>query len=320
VDAPHGAPSQHVYRYRTCMLVGAGIGVTPCASIMKGVIGFRWKKGFSPSHLHFFWVARRSDLTTFKWLLLLLPQLKAQELKHNDHYGGDERQLQAMESRVKILKHELSELSGSPPGSAAALPPGWAESKTDEGHTYYWNTYTNESSWVRPQAAPSPRGDNGERVAKEAELLRTQARAPSAPVAPREWHYACGRPVSQDSLVAASAGNRSLTITLCLTGCKPEDVKPDPTAPPESQAGLITSLLASEDPVTKKPHVIIKAGRPKWDAEFSSISEKYSTMYGKEEIGVVFCGAPLIAAALKEQCETKSSSDGVLFRLHKENF
>ena len=36
VDAPHGAPSQHVFQYNTCMLVGAGIGVTPCASIMKG--------------------------------------------------------------------------------------------------------------------------------------------------------------------------------------------------------------------------------------------------------------------------------------------
>ena len=38
VDAPHGAPSQHVFQYNTCMLVGAGIGVTPCASIMRS----RW--------------------------------------------------------------------------------------------------------------------------------------------------------------------------------------------------------------------------------------------------------------------------------------
>ena len=29
VDAPHGAPSQHVFQYNTSMLVGAGIGVTP---------------------------------------------------------------------------------------------------------------------------------------------------------------------------------------------------------------------------------------------------------------------------------------------------
>ena len=58
------------------MLVGAGIGVTPCASIMKGVVGYRWKKGFTPNNLHFFWVARLTDLTTFKWLLVMLPELK----------------------------------------------------------------------------------------------------------------------------------------------------------------------------------------------------------------------------------------------------
>ena len=78
---PHpspGAPSQHCFQYDTVMLVGAGIGVTPCASIMKGVVGYRWKKGFTPNNLHFFWVARLTDLTTFKWLLVMLPELKAQ--------------------------------------------------------------------------------------------------------------------------------------------------------------------------------------------------------------------------------------------------
>ena len=39
VDAPHGAPSQHTFQYKTCVLVGAGIGVTPCASIMKVTMG-----------------------------------------------------------------------------------------------------------------------------------------------------------------------------------------------------------------------------------------------------------------------------------------
>ena len=71
-----GAPSQHVFQYRTSVLVGAGIGVTPCASIMKGVVNYRWKKGFEPNNLHFFWVARLTDLTTFKWLLVMLPELK----------------------------------------------------------------------------------------------------------------------------------------------------------------------------------------------------------------------------------------------------
>ena len=33
---------------------------------MQGVVNYRWKKGFAPNNLHFFWVARLSDLTLFK--------------------------------------------------------------------------------------------------------------------------------------------------------------------------------------------------------------------------------------------------------------
>ena len=129
-------------------------------------------------------------------------------------------------------------------------------------------------------------------VAPQAELLRTQ-----------------------ESLAAASAGNRSLSITLYLTGCKQEEVQPDPSAKPDTPAGLITALLSACD-ADGKPYVTIKAGRPNWEGEFKALSDKY----GKEEIGVVFCGAPMIAAALKEQCEKQSTIGGTLFRLHKENF
>ena len=37
--------------------------------------------------------------------------------------------------------------------------------------------------------------------------------------------------------------------------------------------------------------------------------------HGREDIGVVFCGAPLIAAALKKNCEKYSKKDGTIFRL-----
>ena len=62
------------------------------------------------------------------------------------------------------------------------------------------------------------------------------------------------------------------------------------------------------------PH--LKAGRPDWDTEFRQLADHY----GRENIGVVFCGAPLIAAALKEACEKHSKNDKTMFRLHKENF
>ena len=37
VDGPHSSPSQHYDSYRRCMVVGAGIGMTPCASILRCV-------------------------------------------------------------------------------------------------------------------------------------------------------------------------------------------------------------------------------------------------------------------------------------------
>ena len=89
VDGPYGHATP-VSTHDDLLFVAGGIGVTPCASIMKGVVGYRWKKGFIPNNLHFFWVARLSDLTTFKWLLVMLPELKAQQLVHNEYYGGDE--------------------------------------------------------------------------------------------------------------------------------------------------------------------------------------------------------------------------------------
>ncbi len=37
IDGPFGAASEEVFEYKTVMLIGAGIGVTPFASILKHV-------------------------------------------------------------------------------------------------------------------------------------------------------------------------------------------------------------------------------------------------------------------------------------------
>lgn len=55
IDGPHSAPSEHYVNYGTCMVIGAGIGLTPCASILTALTRYRWKKGFSPEILHFYW-------------------------------------------------------------------------------------------------------------------------------------------------------------------------------------------------------------------------------------------------------------------------
>lgn len=48
VDGPHSAPSEHYCNYNTCMIVGAGIGLTPCSSILTALLKYRWSKNFKP--------------------------------------------------------------------------------------------------------------------------------------------------------------------------------------------------------------------------------------------------------------------------------
>ena len=48
VDGPHSAPSEHYVRYNTVMVIGAGIGMTPCASILAALLRYRWRRSFGP--------------------------------------------------------------------------------------------------------------------------------------------------------------------------------------------------------------------------------------------------------------------------------
>eukprot|EP00968_Pinguiococcus_pyrenoidosus_P028471 scaffold7887_cov286-Pinguiococcus_pyrenoidosus.AAC.1 len=60
----------------TVMLIGAGIGLTPCSSILSALLKFRWKKNFRPEILHFYWVVRQSDVDGFQWFIRRLTELE----------------------------------------------------------------------------------------------------------------------------------------------------------------------------------------------------------------------------------------------------
>eukprot|EP00927_Polykrikos_kofoidii_P023272 TRINITY_DN21494_c0_g1_i1.p1 TRINITY_DN21494_c0_g1~~TRINITY_DN21494_c0_g1_i1.p1 ORF type:complete len:1467 (+),score=227.03 TRINITY_DN21494_c0_g1_i1:51-4403(+) len=89
LDGPHGAPSELVWKHRVCMLVGAGIGVTPFASVLRSLnlnprcMGLPTKskktassdqKGedvFVPCQsVHFYWICRGQE--EFEWFYDLL--------------------------------------------------------------------------------------------------------------------------------------------------------------------------------------------------------------------------------------------------------
>jgi len=81
VDGPYGSPSTHIFDSRHAVFIGAGIGVTPFASILESVV--LRANGGRPSSLkkvHFFWLNR--DQYSFEWFVSLL-----HELEKKDHKG-----------------------------------------------------------------------------------------------------------------------------------------------------------------------------------------------------------------------------------------
>eukprot|EP00619_Florenciella_sp_RCC1007_P005822 CAMPEP_0205922576 /NCGR_PEP_ID=MMETSP1325-20131115/14712_1 /ASSEMBLY_ACC=CAM_ASM_000708 /TAXON_ID=236786 /ORGANISM="Florenciella sp., Strain RCC1007" /LENGTH=183 /DNA_ID=CAMNT_0053290609 /DNA_START=27 /DNA_END=576 /DNA_ORIENTATION=+ len=59
-------------------------------------------------------------------------------------------------------------------------------------------------------------------------------------------------------------------------------------------------------------------GRPDWSNIFKHLRDLKNQ---NREIGCCFCGAPVIGADLKKNCDKYSSAEGgVVFSLHKENF
>ncbi|KAK3509883.1 hypothetical protein QTP70_018506 [Hemibagrus guttatus] len=78
VDGPFGTASEDVFRYEVVMLVGAGIGVTPFASILKSV----WYKTVQQNtnvftkKIYFYWLCPETE--AFEWFADLLQSLERQ--------------------------------------------------------------------------------------------------------------------------------------------------------------------------------------------------------------------------------------------------
>ena len=80
IDGPFGSASEDVFKYEVVALVGAGIGVTPFASILKS-IWYRMnypKKKTRLRKVYFFWVCR--DFDSFEWFRSLLAAIEAQDM------------------------------------------------------------------------------------------------------------------------------------------------------------------------------------------------------------------------------------------------
>lgn len=80
LDGPHGAPANDIFHKQIPVLIAAGIGVTPFASILQSLM-FRHRLGQTANlevkRVYFIWINR--DQHAFEWFTELLTELKKQD-------------------------------------------------------------------------------------------------------------------------------------------------------------------------------------------------------------------------------------------------
>lgn len=80
VDGPFGGAWEDIFDYGIAVLVGAGTGIMPFASILKSIwyrMNYSHQKTFLRK-IYFFWVCR--DIGSFEWFLSLLRAIEAQDM------------------------------------------------------------------------------------------------------------------------------------------------------------------------------------------------------------------------------------------------
>lgn len=79
VDGAYGSPSAHIFQSRHAVLIGAGIGVTPFASVLASIEQREKAKDRTSTleKVHFFWLNR--DQYSFEWFRALLSRLEERD-------------------------------------------------------------------------------------------------------------------------------------------------------------------------------------------------------------------------------------------------
>lgn len=79
-DGPFGTASSDVFRYKTIMCVGAGIGVTPFASILKNIWYRQQTNNLNKvKKVYFYWIC--PETSAFEWFADLLQSLETQMIE-----------------------------------------------------------------------------------------------------------------------------------------------------------------------------------------------------------------------------------------------
>lgn len=119
IDGPVGAPAQDYTRYREVVFVGAGIGVTPFASILRNIF-YQWESFKCPncSHMrfpptfqirkiYFYWTTREQEALT--WFTDTMNQLSEMDtenrLEIHNYYSSikDEKVIEPLQALQKFI-------------------------------------------------------------------------------------------------------------------------------------------------------------------------------------------------------------------------
>jgi predicted ferric reductase len=80
LQGPYGSPSARIFASHRAVLIGAGIGVTPFASILKSIVArHKGHEDVKLEKVHFFWLYRGQK--TFEWFADLLEEIDALRIK-----------------------------------------------------------------------------------------------------------------------------------------------------------------------------------------------------------------------------------------------
>lgn len=111
LDGPYGAPCSHLFAARHVVLIGAGIGATPFASVLESIaLGAQTDRDPDALHsVHFFWIDRNPR--GFEWFRVLLARIEREHrCRHLDinifMTGGRNDPASAIVSLARELAHE----------------------------------------------------------------------------------------------------------------------------------------------------------------------------------------------------------------------
>ena len=244
IDGPMAAPTQHLGKYKTAVIIGAGIGVTPLRATLQSIVYFRFKHGVGntyPNNAYCVWVVNHKQIDAYKFMCRTLKEAEDElydmRVKNKDFMATKRIKMHVYVTSVKddfkddINYDELKQNCGQ--NNSIDLQ-NWGP--------HHDNHHTKLNSDVDKIKAPFC----------EVEIYRNLRNPPK-----------------------------------------------------------------TEKDVTILGDIIIHRGRPKWKDLFLPLRKKYRG----SKIGVMYCGPPIIANALKINCGQYSNhSTNTIFMLHKENF